>query len=311
MEVQAYQHPSFPSVTFWDLPGIGTMSYPADKYLKLVGFERFDFFIIISADRFKENDVKLAREIQRMGKKFYFVRSKIDNNIRDGERQKLDAEKTLILIKENCIHGLQKLGFQSPLVFLVSSVDLHLYDFSLLVETLEQELPDLKKEAFLLAMPNTSLEMIHKKEKAFYSKIKYFAALSAAVAAVPVPGLSIAVDIALLVSLFTRYVFGFGLDISSLKRLANYRDVPYEELKKIVISPLAAAKITSELVLKVVKQSASTAALLAAEEGARFIPVFGIPAAMILSFTTTYSALSSILDILAKDAERVFERVKP
>uniref|UniRef100_A0A3P8RUX3 IRG-type G domain-containing protein n=1 Tax=Amphiprion percula TaxID=161767 RepID=A0A3P8RUX3_AMPPE len=107
MEVTPYLHPKYPNVIFWDLPGIGTTNFPADKYLEHVGFEKFDFFIIISADRFRENDVKLAREIQKMEKRLCFVRSKIDYNIQDEKRRKknFDAEKTLTRIREDCIQG--------------------------------------------------------------------------------------------------------------------------------------------------------------------------------------------------------------
>lgn len=107
IEVSPYPHPKYPNVILWDLPGIGTTNFPADQYLKHVGFEKFDFFIIISADRFRENDVKLAQEIQRMKKKFYFVRSKIDHNLRDAEKsqREFDAEKTLEQIREDCIKG--------------------------------------------------------------------------------------------------------------------------------------------------------------------------------------------------------------
>uniref|UniRef100_A0A3B4ZSC1 IRG-type G domain-containing protein n=1 Tax=Stegastes partitus TaxID=144197 RepID=A0A3B4ZSC1_9TELE len=147
MEVTAYPHPNFPKVTFWDLPGIGTTRFPADKYLKHVKFERFDFFIIISADRFRENDVKLAQEIHKMKKKFYFVRSKIDHNIQDEKENQRDfnEETTLKRIRDYCIQGLQQQGFEAPQVFLVSSRKLHLYDFSLLHETLERELPAHKR----------------------------------------------------------------------------------------------------------------------------------------------------------------------
>lgn len=108
MEVTSYPHPNYPNVTFWDLPGIGTMKFPADEYLKRVGFEKFDFFIIISSTRFRENDVKLAQEIQKMGKKFYFVRSKIDNDLQNEKKskRKFDAEKTLAQIRENSIQGM-------------------------------------------------------------------------------------------------------------------------------------------------------------------------------------------------------------
>uniref|UniRef100_A0A3Q3F332 IRG-type G domain-containing protein n=1 Tax=Labrus bergylta TaxID=56723 RepID=A0A3Q3F332_9LABR len=289
MEVTPYPHPIYPNVTIWDLPGIGSIKYPTAKYLKKVGFKKFDFFII-SADCFRENDVKLAKDIQKM--KFYFIRSKIDDNIRNEKRsqKEFNEERTLTQIRSNC---LQDLRLQSPQVFLVSSFDLKLYDFPLLVETLKEELPELKKDAFLLAMPNISLDLIKEKKKAFQAKVKYWAILSAAVAGVPVPGVSMAVDTALLVAVVTRYVLGFGLDIPSLKRMANYSSVPHEELKKVIMSPLIAVKVTPEL----------------AEEGTRLIPLLGIPAAACLSFTFTYRSLNMILNMIDDDAERVFTRV--
>lgn len=106
--VKPYPHPKYPNVVLWDLPGAGTPKFPVDKYLDDVGFEKFDFFIIISDTRFRENDVKLAQEIKKMGKKFYFIRSKIDNDMRAEERRqkkKFDSEKTLTLIRNNCIDG--------------------------------------------------------------------------------------------------------------------------------------------------------------------------------------------------------------
>ncbi|KAL7380793.1 hypothetical protein ABVT39_024187 [Epinephelus coioides] len=312
LEVSPYPHPNYPNVTLWDLPGIGTTNFPADNYLKLVGFERFDFFIIISDTRFRESDVKLAQEIQRMKKKFYFVRSKIDSDLRNGEisqGSRFNAEMTLQQIRHNCIQGLQRQGVESPQVFLVSSFDLHLYDFTLLGDTFERELPAHKKHALLLAMPNISLEVINKKKKAFQSKIKYYAILSAGVAAAPVPGLSAVVDVGVLVSVVTQYVNGFGLDIPSLRKLTDRGGMPFRDLINIIVSPLAATEITRDLVLKVLLRCAGTAALMTAEEVSRFISVFGIPAAMILSFTFTYRALNYFLDTLAEDAERVFKRV--
>ncbi|XP_020497241.1 interferon-inducible GTPase 5-like [Labrus bergylta] len=310
MEVNPYPHPNHPNVTFWDLPGIGTTKFPADKYMKHVGFEKFDFFIIVSSDRFKENDVRLAKEIQRMEKKFYFVRSKIDNSMRDEERTQRDfnKERSLKKIKDNCIQCLQEQGLKSPQVFLVSSFDLQLYDFHLLEETLERELPEHKRDAFLFAMPNISREIINKKKKALHSKIKYFATLSSAVAGVLIPGLSIAVDIGLLVGVVKQYVYKFGLDIKSLQSLANRAGVPLKELKEATISPLTATQVTPPIVMKVFAQSSNQITLKAVEEGTRFIPVFGIPTAMALSYITTYRGLNTFLDMLAEDAHRVFKK---
>lgn len=104
---EPYPHPRHPNVILWDLPGIGTTRFPAHEYLNYVEFKKYDFFIILSADRFRENDAKLAQEIRKMGKKFYFVRSKIDQDIYAAKRsqREYDEEKTLQKIREDCIQG--------------------------------------------------------------------------------------------------------------------------------------------------------------------------------------------------------------
>uniref|UniRef100_A0A3B4H4W6 IRG-type G domain-containing protein n=1 Tax=Pundamilia nyererei TaxID=303518 RepID=A0A3B4H4W6_9CICH len=269
-EATPYPHPKYPNVILWDLPGIGTTKFPAKKYLKLVGFEKFDFFIIISTTRFTENDVKLAQEIQKMKKKFYFVRSKVDNDIRAERRNRhFSEERTLTKIRDDCVQSecLITYSFESPQVFLVSSFELHLYDFNLLHQTLDKDLPKNKRDALLFVMPNINPEIIRKKKEAFKRRLYWLTTLSAAVAAVPLPGLSIAVDAAVLVGAVTHYVFAFGLDIPSLKRLSDRTEV-----------------------------------------ASRFIPIVGIPAAMVLSFITTYKVLNVILSELAEDAEKVFEK---
>uniref|UniRef100_A0A8C9Z9H1 Interferon-inducible GTPase 5-like n=2 Tax=Sander lucioperca TaxID=283035 RepID=A0A8C9Z9H1_SANLU len=305
-----YPHPNHPNVTLWDLPGIGTTKFPADEYLKKVEFERYDFFIIISADRFRENDVKLAQEIQKMKKKFYFVRSKIDHNIRDEEEtqgSEFNEEETLKEIREDCIQGLEG-RVESPQVFLVSSRKLHLYDFPLLEKTLQEELPAHKRNALLLALPNVSLEIIIKKKEALQAGIKYRATMSALGAAAPVPGLSFSVDMIMMVTIIRQYQATFGLDSASLQRLAQTVGLPLDELRAVMTSPLAGNEINKDLIIKVLSSSVVDLSLTAAEEGSRFIPFFGIPAAMALSFVSTYTTLNMFLNMLADDAQKVFKK---
>ncbi|XP_056915177.1 T-cell-specific guanine nucleotide triphosphate-binding protein 2-like isoform X2 [Takifugu flavidus] len=228
-EVRAYPHPSYPNVTLWDLPGIGTTRFPADQYLKHVRFERFDFFIIISDTRFRENDVKLAQEIQKMGKKFYFVLSKVDNDLQNAQRSQrnFDAEQTLALIRENCEEGLLNEGVQAPQVFLLSNFELRAHDFHRLHATLERELPEHKRDALLVSLANMSLGDHEKKKEAFKSKIPHYAFVSAACAAVTLPGLSAAaVDADLIAGVVQQYKTGFGLDQPSLQRLVAITGVP-------------------------------------------------------------------------------------
>uniref|UniRef100_A0AAZ1X1H8 IRG-type G domain-containing protein n=2 Tax=Oreochromis aureus TaxID=47969 RepID=A0AAZ1X1H8_OREAU len=305
-EVTPYPHPDNPNVTLWDLPGIGTKDFPARKYLKLVGFDKYDFFLIISDTRFRENDVKLAQKIKKMKKNFYFVRSKIDNDIRAEESvSDSSKEKTLTKIRDDCI---QHLGIESPRVFLMSSFQLHKFDFSLLQETLERELPKDKRDTLLYVMPNVNPDVISKKKKALKVHLYLLATLSAAAAAVPVPGLSVAVDVAVLIGAVTHFVHAFGLDVQSLKRLAIRTAVSYTELRDVIISPVAAKEITKELFLKVFAQLGGAAGLIGAEEVSRFIPIVGIPVAMSLSFVTTYRVLNFILNQLAEDAQKVLKK---
>eukprot|EP00066_Takifugu_rubripes_P028981 XP_011618247.1 PREDICTED: interferon-inducible GTPase 5-like [Takifugu rubripes] len=309
-EVRAYPHPSYPNVTLWDLPGIGTTRFPADQYLKHVGFERFDFFIIISDTRFRENDVKLAKEIQKMGKKFYFVRSKVDNDLQNAQRSQrnFDAEQTLALIRENCEEGLLKEGVQAPQVFLLSNFDFRRHEFHRLHATLERELPEHKRDALLVSLANMSLKIIKKKKEAFKSKIPHYAFVSAACAAVPLPGLSAAVDADLIARVVQQYKTGFGLDRPSLQRLVAITGVPLVDLT-IISSPLTLDNINTDLVLNLMSQSSAISSLTERRESYSFIPLFGILVARKLSHEITERALHNFLDMLTEDAQDVYNRV--
>uniref|UniRef100_A0A8C6WES9 IRG-type G domain-containing protein n=1 Tax=Neogobius melanostomus TaxID=47308 RepID=A0A8C6WES9_9GOBI len=215
MEPTEYLLPEHPNIRIWDLPGIGTVNITADKYLEYVGFEKYDFFIIVSSECFKENDAKLAKEIQKMKKKFYFDRSKID--------------QILNIIRNYCTKG--KLGFESPKVFLVSGFRLDLYEFEDLRKTLMEELPEHQRDALLLALPNTSLEAIEQKKKTLEKKIIWFTVASTAAAAVPVPGFSEAVNVGMTVGFATHCAVSLGLTPKLLRKLSELSGVPLDDLK--------------------------------------------------------------------------------
>ena len=51
-EPTPYEHPDFPHLKIWDLPGVGTPNYPRSCYLEKIQFARYDFFLILSRTRF-------------------------------------------------------------------------------------------------------------------------------------------------------------------------------------------------------------------------------------------------------------------
>nr|XP_033775697.1 interferon-inducible GTPase 5-like [Geotrypetes seraphini] len=300
-------HPKNPNITFWDLPRIGSRNFQAQEYLEQVNFEQYDFFIIIASGRFKSSHAELARAIQKKGKKFYFVRTKVDADLRLSKRYckcTFNERKILNRIKKKCIKSLEKKGVGSPEVFLISSRELKKYDFQQLVETLEPELPTIKRQVFLLYLPNISAAVLAKKKEILQGHIWKLALVSCAGAVIPVPGLSVVCDVNVLVKPLSNYREAFGLDEKSLAKLAKKINKPIHSLKAVIKSPVA-----HEMSANIIKE------LLSKAEGGRlkklgywvlsYVPMVGTLATATISFNTTYNMLQSILNDLENDAQNV------
>ncbi|XP_077051447.1 interferon-inducible GTPase 5-like [Siphateles boraxobius] len=305
MESKDYLHPKYKNVKVWDLPGIGTPNFKADEYLKLVQFERYDFFIIIGSDRFRECHTQLAKEIMRMGKKFYFVRSKMDICITAEKKKKnFDQKKTLDTIRADCENGLRKIGIEDPVVFLISGCELGKYDLNQLQERMEKELPQHKRRVLMLALPNITLEINEKKKKILEANIGKVALLSAFVATVPVPGLSIAMDFAIVKKEIETYYNTFGLDDPSLKKLCEKSGKTIEELKSLMKSPLRFG-INPASILSLLGAASLVVAENAVEYVASLIPILGTVVAGGMSYMTVSRMLKRALDDIAEDARNV------
>ncbi|XP_015682381.1 interferon-inducible GTPase 5 [Protobothrops mucrosquamatus] len=302
-----YPHPKYRNVTLWDLPGIGTPTFHTSLYLEQVHFPSYDFFILIASERFKVHHVQLAQEIRRRGKHFYFVRSKVDADLEASRKrrpQTYNEETILEQIRKNCRAHLLDMKMPDSKVFLLSNWEFDKYDFGMLEETLEKELPSHKRQAFLLALPNISLNILQKKKMALQKEIWKLAIVSAGVAAVPIPGLGVTCDITILIKHLSKYLNSFGLDEESLTRLAKKANKPVEEIKEVINSPLA-KEISRDLVLKLLTK-AGGGALMYMEFFVSAIPILGSVAAGGISFGTTYYMLKSCLDEVANDAHNVF-----
>lgn len=302
MEPTPYKHPTLPNVTFWDLPGIGTPKFRARRYLKKMQFNRYDFFIIVSSERFKENDIMLAKEIRKRKKLFYFVRSKVDNDIRAEETKKsFNMEETLSGIKRNCLENLKEI--ENPKVFLISSEDIKAFEFETLVETLMSDLPQHKQSALLLSVPVTSVAMLKRKVKMFEKGAWAAALCSGVVAAAPVPGLSVACDASILVAFFTACYYSFGIDNKSLEKLSERVNIP--DLESTIKSPLVvalAAKSAGRLTASAVAGGAALEYLCS------LVPGIGNAAAAGISFVCTLTLLRNGLKDLEDAALTVLQQ---
>ncbi|XP_065430052.1 interferon-inducible GTPase 5-like isoform X2 [Chrysemys picta bellii] len=332
-EPTAYLHPMLSNVKMWDMPGIGTPSFRPDTYFQQVSFARYDFFIIIMSKRFTSRNADLAQEIQKMGKKFYFVRAKVDEDLRNESRKRnYDQETTLQTTRDECVERLRREGVSSPQVFLISRWDFDQYDFPQLRKTLANELDSHKRHIFLLALPNISGPILDKKKEALKSQIWKRALKSCAIAAVPIPHLSVSCDIDILVESMTEYCKVFGLDEESLVKLSKQVRKPVSRLKDVIKTPLA-KEILREVALELLSMVSGSAmspilsvyyisfkptiffgeqrykemceTAIKIKKYISLLPVLGTVIATQISFLATYNALHSFLEVVAEDAHRV------
>ncbi|XP_069804158.1 interferon-inducible GTPase 5-like [Dendropsophus ebraccatus] len=318
----AYSHPHHRNVRYWDLPGIGSPGFTPLDYLQTVKFYQYDFFLIITTERFREYHILLAQAIKSMGKKFYFLRSKIDSVLKGYRRGRANCykeEDILAEIRKDCLNGLRAGGIENPRVFLLSCLHPEKYDFHLIQKTLEDELPSHKRHIFLLSQPNYFHQALEKKRKAFQLQIWKWAIMSlmnimtsqwsGVHSALAIPHLSTSGDLNLMVNVLEEYKKAFGLDTRSLLILAETFGKDVEDLKSVIRTPTASQEITHELIFNNLKSRGLTdMGRLVTACTNQFVPQISALASGGIAFGISYWMLSSFLANMAKDAERVLAK---
>uniref|UniRef100_A0A452VLX6 Interferon-inducible GTPase 1-like n=1 Tax=Ursus maritimus TaxID=29073 RepID=A0A452VLX6_URSMA len=296
-----YKHPKFPNVTLWDLPGTGTTNFQPHDYLEKMKFREYDFFIIISATRFKINDAQLAVAIKKMKKNFYFVRTKVDSdlyNLRRSQPNKFNEHEILQRIRNDCVTRLQKANVSDAQVFLVSSFDLACYDFQNLETTLLRELPAHKRHIFMQNLPNITEVTIDRKRDSLKQKVWLEALKAGALATVPFMGYISDNDVETLKDTLTLYRVYFGLDDASLKIMANDLHVSVEKLM---------ANLKCPHLLSIEKDDESLG-----EKLLRYVEIFcsvsGGPIAAALYYSKIYSLQNYFLETVVSDAKVLLKK---
>ena len=292
-EPTPYDHPDNPNIKFWDLPGMGTKNFPMDTYCDQVEIEKYHAFLIFTDTRFRENDFKLAEKISSIDKKFFFIRTKIDENVRAEKRSKapgsFNEEAMLEEIRADCSKNLGHLQSNTEDIFLISNHHPSKWEFDRLRKAILDVLPRYQRESLTLSLgvlKTLSTEMLKRKVEVLKGRIWMVASASAAAAVVPIPGLSVAVDIALMIKEITFYRTQLGLPVEGSAEFANLQVNTQEKVRRMCLT--TAAQVTGFL--------AAYAAEASVEEFARFIPLLGLAIAGGMSFATTYYALRHCLE---------------
>lgn len=80
--IEEYPFPNNASVVLVDLPGVNTPQFPQDNYVQAAKLADYDMVLIVYHSRVQETDMWLAEQLARLKKPFWFVRSKLDADIR-------------------------------------------------------------------------------------------------------------------------------------------------------------------------------------------------------------------------------------
>ena len=250
----------------------------------------------------------MAREIKKQGKSFFFIRTKIDENYRAEKRKKFfNEDKMLHDIRIDCLKNLVDEGYNSisgeDNIFLISNHHPTKWDFDRLTRAILDALPIYQRESLTLslnALTSLSREILKRKVEIFRGRMWLVAGASAAVAFVPIPGLSYGVDIALVTYEINQYLAQLGIPKEGSQIFEILGDATKKQVVSLYLNFASAAGIAS-----FVGRGASS--VVAAEEVARFIPYIGSVIAGSLSFAGTFAVLRVALDRIEVVALAVLE----
>ena len=291
-EPKPYDHPDNPNIKFWDLPGMGTKDFPMDTYCDQVQIDKYHAFLIFTDTRFRENDIKLAEKISSIDKKFFFIRTKIDENVRAEKRSKppgsFNEEAMLEEIRADCSKNLGHLKSNTEDIFLISNHHPAKWEFDRLRKAILDVVLRYQRESLTLSLgvlKSLSTEMLKRKVEILKGRIWMVASASAAAAMVPIPGLSVEVDFQLIMAEIRFYRTQLGLPEEGSAKFANLQVHTQEIVRRMC--PTTAAQVNEVF--------AAYATEVSVKDYVHYIPLLGSAIAGGMSFATTYHALKHCL----------------
>jgi uncharacterized protein (DUF697 family) len=193
-------------------------------------------------------------------------------------------------------------------VFFVSGhlEDAHLYDLPRLQQAVVESLPSkAQRNMLLLSLSSWIRDMIEHKYGVLQAQMLLFAEASAVAASIPIPGLSFAVDMGILMSMARHFVNAFGLSEQNPIAQGLMQNAGSAERVRLILSTTAQIATTKGItaLLKV------CATQTVVEEMARYIPFVGSAVAASISFTTTCTMGRMLLDQIKAQAEAFTQEI--
>lgn len=204
----SYEHNGLELV---DLPGYGTKGFPKDDFFSRFDIEKFDLFLCVSSGKLHQADTEFFQKLLEIQKVCLFVVNKHDELWEDGV--------TLSALEKRKRADICKHAQQDVEVFFTSCRN----DTGLgaLNEAIRNNLDGAKKERWARSAKAYSQTFLDEKRRASEKYVAYAAAAAATNALNPIPGVDVAVDLSVLMKLFSEIRNDFGLDNDFLDSLKH------------------------------------------------------------------------------------------
>ena len=280
-------------IHFSDLPGCGTERFPIKTYLENCNLESFDAVIVVTANRFYENDVWLIKEMIRIGRPVYVVRTKMDESILNGKHDaNLSEYEVFEKVKKDIKDNIGNLQIKG--IYLISSREPLKMDLSKLLIDIQQNLSGIKKQRFIADVAPLNEQVLKEKKIVAQKAVSYSAYAAAANGINPIPGLDIGLDIAILMKMSTEIQNIYGLDEKSIdelsKRMGNGLNFTAIKVK---VAQYATKFIAREGIIILLKRLSLN---IGSKEVLKYIPFLGQIAAAGIGYKMTDSFGSDLID---------------
>lgn len=274
---------------FVDLPGFGTEKFPKETYFERFDIPSFDLILCVFDGKWRQADSEFFRKALGIERHCIFVRNKCDDIWEDG----FTCEE----LRERILVNVQELVNADVGVYFTSCKTKE--GLGELNDAIFQILEPAKREKWAREAKAYSVKFLNEKRDACEKHVAIAASASAANALNPLPGVDIAVDIGVLLTLFNDLKGSFGLNEEILSQVHMFAPGLAGMANKIV---QYAAK---EGVLLLLKQFVGKEAL---KEFSKYIPFVGQAIAMGAGYAITSNAGKMYLDYCYEISKAILEK---
>ncbi|KAF7670442.1 hypothetical protein LDENG_00074470 [Lucifuga dentata] len=293
-EVAGYPNPKHSDFRLWDLPPVpNTSPFEPEGYMDRVKFLRYNAVFMTFTLTPQPNSAQVfleARSLQRETVYFILLASA------------KDTEKSLEAKRKASLEILTSEGVAQPKVYQVIPSTLEKFDFPGLLEDLSRDLPEIRANALLLALPTLTSALVTQKKEAFKALVWAAALLSGGMSAIPVPLVASMVDSSVAVWILTKAQISLCVDDELVERLARQRGIEPLRLKGLRTCTLS-VEVTKAEVKKRLAAAEKNLTTVSSRLVEMAMPRHARSASR--SFAAMLAALNGAIDEMAADAEKV------